>query len=338
MLAYVLTRYGAADAMEFRDVPEPPPGPGEVRIRVAAAGLNPVDYKLRQGKLRAISRHRLPIIAGCEVAGRVDALGPGTSGFEIGDRVYACVDSATLGAFAELVCVQQGFVAVMPVSLGFVEGAGLPLAGLTALQALRDELSVRKGTSLFISGGAGGVGTLAIQLAKYFGADVTTTASPRGGELVRRLGADRVIDYTRNRIGDEPQDYDAVLDLVGGKTLKQSFKILKPGSIVVSIAGVPEPLTARKDLAASGWVAALFWAISLPVRLRARRARASYRYLFMHPSADDLRFLATLVDEGALQPVVDSQYPFGSIAEAFAALEQGHAKGKIVVIMPGAPQ
>ena len=338
MLAYVLTRYGAADAMEFRDVPEPRPGPGEVRIRVAAAGLNPVDYKMRQGKLRVISGHRLPIIAGCEVAGTVDAVGLGTSGFDIGDRVYARVDKATLGAFAELVCVQQGHVAAMPVSLGFAEAAGLPLAGLTALQALRDELSVRKGTRLFISGGAGGVGTLAIQLAKHFGAEVTTTASPRGDELVRKLGADRVIDYTRKRIGDELQVYDAVLDLVGGETLKQSFRILKPGGMVVSIAGVPEPLTARKDLAAPGWVAALFWAISLPVRLRAKRARASYRYLFMHPSADDLRFLATLVDEGVLQPVVDSEYPFGSIADAFAALEQGHAKGKIVVTLPAAPR
>ena len=338
MLAYVLTRYGGAGAMEFRDVPEPRPGPGEVRIRVAAAGLNPVDYKMRQGKLRVISGHRLPIIAGCEVAGTVDAVGAGTSGFKTGDRVYARVDKATLGAFAELVCVQQGHVAAMPVSLGFAEAAGLPLAGLTALQALRNELSVRKGTRLLISGGAGGVGTLAIQLAKHFGAEVTTTASPRGDELVRRLGADRVIDYTRERIGDEPRIYDAVLDLVGGQTLKQSFRILKPGGMAVSIAGVPEPLTARKDLAAPGWVAALFWAISLPVRLRARRAGARYRYLFMHPSADDLRFLATLVDEGALQPVVDSEYPFGSIAEAFAALEQGHAKGKIVVTLPAAPR
>jgi len=338
VLAYVLTRYGAADAMEFRDVPEPSPAPGEVRIRVAAAGLNPVDYKLRQGKLRAISSYRLPVIAGCEVAGTVDAVGSGTSGFGIGDRVYARVDKATLGAFAEFVCVQQGLVAAMPVSLGFAEAAGLPLAGLTALQALRDELSVGKGTRLFISGGAGGVGTLAIQLAKHFGAEVTTTASPRGEELVRRLGADRVIDYTRTSIGDEPQGFDAVLDLVGGDTLKQSFRILKPGGMVVSIAGLPEPLTARKDLAAPGWVAALFWAISLPTRLRARRAGAGYRYLFMHPSADDLRFLATLVDEGALQPVVDSEYPFGSIADAFAALERGRAKGKIVVTLPAAPR
>ena len=169
----------------------PSPGPGDVRIKVAAAGLNPVDFKFRRGALRPISHVRLPIVAGCELAGTVDAVGPGPNRFSIGDRVYARVDKARLGAFAELVCVQQEFVAAMPASLGFAEAAGLPLAGLTALQALRDELAVGRGTRLFISGGAGGVGTLAIQLAKYFGAEVTTTASARGEALVRRLGADR---------------------------------------------------------------------------------------------------------------------------------------------------
>jgi NADPH:quinone reductase-like Zn-dependent oxidoreductase len=335
--AYVLTRYGGPDAMELRDVIEPHPGPGEVRIRVAAAGLNPVDYKLRQGKLRVISRYRLPVVAGCEVAGTVDAVGPGAGRFAVGDRVYARVDKATLGAFAEFVCVQQELVALMPASLGFAEAASLPLAGLTALQALRDELSVRDGTRLFISGGAGGVGTLAIQLAKHLGAEVTTTTSSRGAALVRQLGADRVIDYTRERFADELEGYDAALDLIGGETLKQTFRILKPGGKVVSVAGIPEPLTARKDLAAPGWVAVLFRAISLGTRRRARKAKASYRYLFMHASGDDLRFLARLVDEGTLRPVIDSTYPFDRIADAFAALEQGRAKGKIVVTMPAAP-
>lgn len=336
MRAYVLTSYGGPGAMELRDVIEPHPGPGVVRIRVAAAGLNPVDYKLRQGKLRLISRYRLPVVAGCEAAGTVDAVGPGASRFAVGDRVYARVDKATLGAFAELVCVQQELVALMPDSLGFAEAASLPLAGLTALQALRDELSVRDGTRLFISGGAGGVGTLAIQLAKHFGAEVTTTASPRGAALVRQLGADRVIDYTRERFADELGGFDAVLDLIGGKTLNEAFRILKPGGKVVSIAGIPEPLTARKDLAAPGWVAVIFGAISLGTRRRARKAKASYRYLFMHPSGEDLRILARLVDDGSLRPVIDSTYPFERIADAFAALERGRAKGKIVVTMPAA--
>lgn len=333
MRAFVLTRYGGPDALELRDVPEPQPGPGEVRIRVVAAGLNPVDYKIRQGALRAINPFRLPVVAGSEVAGTVDAVGPGPSRFAIGDRVYARVDKARLGAFAEFVCVQQELAAVMPASLGFAEAAGLPLAGLTALQSLRDELGVHKGTRLFISGGAGGVGTLAIQLARHLGAEVATTASPRGEALVRRLGADHVVDYTREDFTRVLKDYDAVLDLVGGATLKACFRIIKPGGRVVSIAGVPEPLTAKKDLGSPPWITAVFWAMSLGLRRRARRARAGYRYLFMHPSGDDLRILGGLVEDGQLEPIVDSIFPFERIAEAFAALEQGRAKGKIVVTL-----
>lgn len=333
MRAYVLTRYGGPDAMELQDVPVPQPGPGDVRIKVAAAGLNPVDFKFRGGALRPISHVRLPIVAGCELAGTVEAIGPGPNRFSIGDRVYARVDKARLGAFAELVCVQQELVAAMPASLGFAEAAGLPLAGLTALQALRDELAVGRGTRLFISGGAGGVGTLAIQLAKYLGAQVTTTASARGEALVRRLGADAVIDYNREDFSAVLHDFDAVLDLVGGVTLRDSFRILKSGGRVVSIAGVPEPLTATKDLGSPPMITAAFWLMSMGIRRRARKAKASYRYLFMHPSGDDLRTLAALVDAGHVQPVMDRTYPFADIGGAFAALEQGHAKGKIVVTL-----
>jgi alcohol dehydrogenase len=319
--------------MEFRNVPEPRPGAGAVRIRVGAAGLNPVDYKIRAGGLRPINRLRLPVVAGCELAGTVDAIGPGPSRFAVGDRVYARVDKQALGAFAEFVCVPQELVARMPASLDFAAAAGLPLAGLTALQALRDELAVGPGTRLFISAGAGGVGTLAVQLAKHFGAEVTTTASPAGEALVRRLGADRVIDYTRQDFSVLLQNFDAVLDLVGGETLRNSFRILRPGGQVVSIAGVPEPRTATEDLHAPAWIRAVFTLMSLGIRRRARKAGAGYRYLFMHPSGDDLRVLAALVDAGQLRPVVDSTYPFSSLPEAFAALEQGHAKGKIVVTL-----
>ncbi|MEV8148316.1 NADP-dependent oxidoreductase [Arthrobacter sp. NPDC080073] len=333
MLAYVLTRYGGADAMELQDVPRPVAGPGEVLVRVFAAGLNPVDYKQREGAVRVITRPRLPLVAGSELAGIVEAVGPGVTRFATGDRVFARVDKTRLGAFAEHAAVHEDLVALMPRSLSYTEAASLPLAGLTALQALRDELKVKAGTKLFISGGAGGVGTLAIQLAKYFGADVTTTASPRGEELVRRLGADAVVDYTKENLAEAVSGFDAALDLVGGETLDQTFKILKPGSKVVSIAGMPEPQTALKDLAAPAWTTALFWAISLGIRSRAREANVKYRYLFMHPSGEDLKFLSRLVSEEKLKPVVDSSYPLEKIGDAFAALEQGRAKGKIVVTM-----
>ncbi|WP_461164264.1 NADP-dependent oxidoreductase [Arthrobacter sp. R4-81] len=333
MRAYVITRYGGPEAMALRDVATPVPGPGHVLIKVRAAGLNPVDYKMRQGKLRPLFRPRLPFIAGCELAGTVVGLGSATNRFRAGDRVYSRVDAPGLGAFAEFVCVPQELVALMPQSLEFVEAAGLPLAGLTALQSLRDELRIQPGSRLFISGGAGGVGTLAIQLAKYYGAEVTTTASPRGHALVRELGADHVVDYTRENFAHALKDFDAALDAVGGRTLKGAFRILRRGAAVVSVAGIPEPKTALQDLHASRAVAALFWVISLGVRLRAWRSGVSYRYLFMHASGDDLRFLAGLVDTGKIRPVVDSVYPLTRISDAFSALETGHAKGKIIVTM-----
>jgi NADPH:quinone reductase-like Zn-dependent oxidoreductase len=331
--AYVLTRYGGPEVMELREVATPQPQAGEVLIKVGAAGLNPVDYKLRQGKLRVLFRPKLPLITGCELAGTVVGVGPGPNRFAAGDRVYSRVDAPGLGAFAEFVCVPQELVALMPQSLAFTEAAGLPLAGLTALQALRDELRIQAGTRLFISGGAGGVGTLAIQLAKYFGAEVTTTASPRGDALVRELGADHVVHYTRENFANTVKGFDAALDAVGGRTVKGIFRILKRGGNVVSVAGIPEPKTALQDLHAPGAVAALFWVISLGVRLRAWRSQVSYRYLFMHASGEDLRFLAGLVDDGNLRPVVDSTFPLSRISEAFAALEAGHAKGKIIVTM-----
>lgn len=319
--------------MMLQDVPKPGPGPGQVLIKVGAAGLNPVDFKMRQGKLRLLFRPRLPFIAGCELAGTVVGVGQGANRFTAGDRVYSRVDAPGLGAFAEFVCVPQELVALMPQSLRFTEASGLPLAGLTALQALRDELRIQPGSRLVIAGGAGGVGTLAIQLAKYYGAEVTTTASPRGHTLVRELGADHVVDYTRENFAQVPTHFDAALDTVGGRTLKGVFRLLKRGAALVSVAGIPEPKTALQDLHASRAVAALFWVISLGVRLRAWRSGVSYRYLFMHASGDDLRFLAGLVDQGKVRPVVDSVYPLTRISDAFAALEAGHAKGKIIVTM-----
>ncbi len=335
MQAFVLSRYGGPDAMELREIPIPIPDEGELRVRVMAAGLNPVDYKLREGGLRLINRIDLPVVGGFELAGVVEALGPDVRRFDVGDRVYARVDTALLGAFAEHAVVHEDFAAVMPRSLSYAQAASLPLAGLTALQALRDELHVGPGTKLFISAGAGGVGTLAIQLAKYFGADVTTTASPKGEDLVRQLGADVVIDYTAGDFAAGLGGFDAALDLVGGETLERTLGIVKPGGSVVSIAGVPEPQTAVKDLEESAWVTAIFWTMSMSIRRKARAAGIRYRYLFMHPSGADLRQLAKLVAEGSLKPVIDSTYPLERIADAFIALEAGHAKGKIVVTMEG---
>ena len=332
MQAYVLTRYGDASAMELRDVPEPEAAEGEVLIRVRAAGLNPVDYKIRQGKLRMVTRLDLPQVAGSELSGVVEAVGTGVTRFAVGDRVFARVDKKKLGAYATYAVVHETLVAKMPESLDFADAAGLPLAGLTALQALRDELGVTMGDRVFISGGAGGVGTLAIQLALWMGAEVATTASPRGEELVRSLGATTVIDYQEQKFKDVLSDYDAAFDLTGGQDLPDTFTILKPGAKTVSIAGVPEPATAA-DMDKGPLLAIVFWAASAKIRSQARRRGVGYRYLFMHPSGEDLGLLAGLVDKGELKPVTDRVFPFGQIADAFAYVEQGRAKGKVLVQM-----
>ncbi|MFD5385761.1 NADP-dependent oxidoreductase [Streptomyces sp. NPDC127074] len=186
---------------------------------------------------------------------------------------------------------------------------------------------------MFISGGAGGVGTLAIQLAAWLGAKVATTASPRGEELVRCLGAETVIDYRTQKFKDRLSGYDGAFDLTGGQDLIDSFAILKRGAKTVSVAGIPDATTARVDLDAGPLVTAALTVASAKIRRAARRKGVGYRYLFMHPSGADLEVLAELVDKGTLETVTDRVFPFEQIAEAFAYLEQGHAKGKVVVQM-----
>jgi alcohol dehydrogenase len=332
MRALILTRYGGPDATELRDgVPTPSIRANDVLVKVRAAGLNPVDFKIREGKLKVIRRFPLPAVMGNEIAGVVESVGSRVTRFAVGDRVYARLDKDTMGGLAEWAAVHEDHLAKMPASLTFEEAAAVPLAALTALQALRDELRLGRDQRVFISGGAGGVGTFAIQLAKHFGAKVATTASPRGEALVRRLGADVVIDYTHERFEITLRDYDAAFDLLGGDDLARTFAVVKRGSTVVSIAGMPEPETARRDLSRGAALAALFWVASFGTRRIAARHGVRYRYLFMHASGADLETIAALVDAKKIEVIIDRVFPFAEAKEALAYLEQGRAKGKVVV-------
>jgi len=331
MRAYVLKHYGGPEGAQLMDVPAPTPRPRDILVEVRAAGLSPVDFKFRQGKLRAILRPKLPLVLGNELAGEVITVGSYVKRFRVGDRVFARVAKDRAGAFAEQACVDEDDAAHMPRYLDFTAAAAVPLAGLTALQALRDELRVKPGQKVFISGGAGGVGTFAIQIAKWLGAHVTTTASKRGEALVRSLGCDEVIDYTVQDISYEQGRFDAGFDLIGGKTLEQMFETMKPGAKIVSVAALPEPQTAIRDLGGRRALSAIFWLISYGIRSRARRAGISYRYLFMHPSGSDLALLAELIEQGKLKATVDRTYPFAKITEALDYVESGRAKGKVVV-------
>jgi alcohol dehydrogenase len=331
MRAYVLEHYGGPEGSRLMDVPAPVPGPRDILVDVRAAGLNPVDFKFRQGKLRAILRPRLPFVLGNELAGEA-ALAARSEGFAWGT---ACLPGL------------QGIVPAHPQSkpasrrftLRICRGIWIsrlprPCRWRADCSAgLRDELGVKPGQKVFISGGAGGVGTFAIQIAKWLGAHVTTTASKRGEALVRSLGCDEVIDYTSQDISRAGGRFDAGFDLIGGKTLEQMFEIMKPGTGIVSVAAVPEPQTAIKDLAGGRVLSAMFWIISYGIRSRARRAGISYRYLFMHPSGSELAQLAELIEQGKLKVTVDKTYPFANISDALAYVELGHAKGKVVVAM-----
>jgi NADPH:quinone reductase-like Zn-dependent oxidoreductase len=235
---------------------------------VQAAGLNPVDFKFRQGKLGLIYRPTFPFVLGNELAGKVVAVGSEVKRFRAGDRVFARVAKDRGGAFAEQACVHEEHAALMPRNVDFTAAAAVPLAGLTALQVLRDELAIRSGQKVLISCGAGGVGTFAIQIAKWLGAHVTTTASKRGDTLVRSLGCDEVIDYTAQDLSQVESKFDAGIDLIGGNTLAQMFKVMKAGTKIVSVAALPEPQTAIKDLGGRWILAAIFWIISYGIRSR----------------------------------------------------------------------
>lgn len=280
--------------------------------------------------MRVIRRYPLPIAMGNELAGVVETVGPAVTRVRPGDRVFARVDKDWMGALAELCAVHEDLVARAPTSLDLVTAA-------SGAQALRDEVRVTPGMRLLVTGGAGGVGTFAVQLAKAMGAHVTTTASPRGAALVKSLGADDVVDYTATRLEDafEGRPFDAAFDTVGGDAATGALRVVKKGGVVVSVAALPEPRTAR-DLGQATLVP-VFWLASFALRRQAAENGVRYRYLFMHPSGSDLEDLAARIDAGAVRVVVDRVFPFAETHDAFAHLEAGRAKGKVLVRVAPAP-
>ena len=330
MKAAAIDRYGGNEQVVVRELPSPTPGPGQVLVDVHAAGVNPVDFKIRDGKLKAVHKVTFPFILGNEVSGVVRALGTGAGRFKPGDEVFVRLGKLDCGGFAEQVAVDEALVARKPAKLTHVEAAGLPLAGLTAWQALTDHAGLKAGESVLIHAGAGGVGSLAIQLAKHLGAKVFTTASASSRALVESLGADRAIDYRTERFEEVARGVDVVLDTMGGETVKRSFQAVKRGGRVVSINGLPDVPTARK-MGMGGVMVAVLGVLGWPLARQARRAGATYQYLFMEPSGPQLQHLAELVDAGKLRPVMDRTYPLEQAREALAHVEAGKAHGKVVI-------
>lgn len=330
MKAVRMHSYGGPDVMHLDEVSKPEPGPSDLLIAVHAAALNPVDWKIRKGMLKAALDIPTPAIMGSELSGVVESMGPEVSGFAPGDAVYARVDKDSMGTFAEFCTVNHRIVAKKPSSISHAEASGVPLAGLTAWQCLFDRMGVTRGQKVLIHAGAGGVGTFAIQFAKHAGAHVIATASARNHDLLRELGADECVDYTTTSVVDVVSDCDAVLDAVGGKTTLESIQMAKPGGWVVSIASLPDPVTAREM--GIGFVPRLFLTLmTRKVVGAAKRAGVNYRFLFLEPRADQLQEIAALIDGGSVKVIVDSVYPLDQFKEAFAKQEAGHARGKIVL-------
>lgn len=333
MKAFVVERYGDASAVRAGDVPDPQVGDQDVLVRIHAASVNPLDLRTRNGDFKVILPYRVPFVLGNDLAGVVVAAGAGVTRFTVGDEVYARPDKNRIGAFAELIAIHQDDVATKPTTLTMEEAASIPLVGLTAWQALVERANVQAGQKVLIHAGSGGVGTIAIQLAKHLGASVATTASTSKVELVKDLGADVVVDYKKQAFETVLHDFDVVLDTLGGETLDKSLQVLKPGGKVISIAGPPDP-TFAKELGANPLVRLVMTAMSFRTRQRARRRHVTYSFLFMRASGDQLREVTSLIEAGAIRPVVDRVFPFESTREALAYVEEGRAKaGKVVVRM-----
>jgi NADPH:quinone reductase-like Zn-dependent oxidoreductase len=328
MRAFVVTKY--KQPLEERDVAEPEVGDRDVLVRVEAAGLNQLDEKIRQGEFAQILPYELPLVLGNDLAGTVIRVGRLVDGFRPGDRVYARPDAARIGTFAERIAVAEKDLAPVPAGISMAEAGSLPLVALTAWQALVERGKVRAGQKVLIHAGAGGVGSIAIQLAAHLGATVATTASAANADFVRELGADIVVDYRRQDFAEELSGYDFVLDSLGGENLEKSLRVLKPGGLVVGISGPPDPAFARaKGL--NAFVRLAVAGLSRKVRAQAKKLGVRYEFLFMRADGDQLREITALVDSGAIRPVVAKTYPFDRLPEALADLAVGGSRGKFVV-------
>jgi len=330
MKAFILDGYAKAGALRFGEMPEPAMRDNDVLVQVHAASINVLDSKIRNGEFKFLLPYRLPLILGNDVAGIVVRVGSGVRRFKVGDEVYARPDTLRIGTFAELIAINEDAVAHKPKALSMEEAASIPLVALTAWQVLVERANLRKGQKVLIHAGSGGVGTIAIQLAKHLGAHVATTTSAANADWVKRLGADVVIDYGKDDFEKVLQGYDVVLNSLGADVLEKSLRVLKPGGKLISISGPPDPAFA-KDIGASWFLKQVVRLLSYRIRKKANRSGVSYSFLFMKASGDQLREIGSLIDAGAIRPVVDKVFPFASTNEAMAYVDKGRAKGKVIV-------
>jgi NADPH:quinone reductase-like Zn-dependent oxidoreductase len=330
MKAAVIDRYGSNDLVKVADVAVPRMGPLDLLVQVHAASVNPLDVKTRNGELKTLLKYRFPLVLGNDLSGVVADVGARVTRFKKGDAVYARLDSDRIGAFADFTAVREGAAALKPANVTFEEAASLPLVALTAWQALVEIGKLGANQRVLIHAGSGGVGSVAIQLARHLGATVFTTVGPRNVDLVKRLGADVAIDYRSERFEDVAKDCDVVLDSAGGDTLVRAFECVKPGGVVVSIGGTPSAAFARR-WGLNPLIVLAIRVMSRKATAAARRHNARYEYLFMRADGEQLREITRLVEGGVIRPLVDKVFPLQQVREALAYSESGRATGKVVI-------
>jgi NADPH:quinone reductase-like Zn-dependent oxidoreductase len=332
MKAFIIDRYGKKEVGRIGEMPDPEVRDDDVLIRIHAASVNPLDSKIKSGEFKLILTYRLPLVLGNDVAGTVVRVGARVRSFKPGDEVYARPDDDRIGTFAELIAVKESSLALKPANLDMVEAASLPLVALTAWQVLVETAKLKKGQKVLIHAGSGGVGTIAIQLAKHLGAFVATTTSTANIAWMKALGADVVIDYKQQDFATVLRGYDVVLNSLGSDALHKSVQVLKPGGHLISISGPPTPAFAvARGLA---WpLRQVMRMLSFSIRKKARKNRGEYTFGFMRADGAQLREITALVESGAIRPVVDKVFPFQDTHKALAYVESGRVKGKVVVQM-----
>ncbi|GAA2971397.1 NADPH:quinone reductase-like Zn-dependent oxidoreductase [Microbacterium terrae] len=327
MKAFTIAGYGLP--LLAADLPEPTLGAHDVLVDVKAASINQLDIKIGEGAFKAFLPQPFPLTLGHDVAGIVTATGANVTRFTTGDRVYGRVRDGRIGTFAERIAVAEDDLAAAPTSISLEEAASLPLVALTSWQALVELGNVQPGQKILIHAGAGGVGSIAIQIAKHLGAIVATTVSAANADLARSLGADITIDYRTQDFENELTGFDLVLDSLGGENLHKSLRVLRPGGRAIGISGPPTPAFAR-SMGANLIVRAVISRLSTKTRKHARTLGVDYDFLWMRASGEQLTRITDLVDTGIIRPIVAQTYPFEQTPEALAALTTGGHPGKIV--------
>ncbi|MFA9219377.1 MAG: NADP-dependent oxidoreductase [Sphingomonadaceae bacterium] len=330
MKALVLKRYGGAPQLEFAELARPAIKPDEILVRVHAAGLNPIDNMIPTGSFKPLLKLQLPATMGSDLAGVVVETGSQVSRFKVGDAVFASTFGLGVGTLAEYAAVPERVAALKPEQLDLVQAASIPMVALTAWQALVERAQLQPGQKVLIPAGAGGVGSMAIQLAKLLGAKVATTTSSANVAWVRQLGADEVIDYKRQSFETLLRDYDVVLATLRGGELEKSLQVLGPDSKIISLIGPPDAAFARSR-GMNPVMRSVFGMLSWNIRRPARRRKASYSFLFVRPDGQQLATIGAHLAAARLHAVVDTVFPFAQAQDGLAYLAQGRAKGKVVV-------